>query len=413
MTEVEPVYNPLVRGFAEDPYPHYAALRDGDPVHQNPFGVWMVSRYDDVRSLLRDPALSVEDRHMHPTPLTEIAKQAMGDAADMGSRSMLNLDPPAHTRLRRLVSRAFTPRTVEGLRHRVEQLVDNRLDVAERDGGLELMDDLAFPLPFTVISELLGMPPTDRTELRRLSGLVVRSLEPVADAAMLQAIAAAARELRVVINNAIEWKRTRLGDDLLSALIVAEDGEGPLTDQELVEQVSLLYLAGHETTVNLIGNAVLALLRYPDQLGLLRANPGLDGAAVDEFLRFDSPVQMSRRIPLKEYPIGEKTIEAGAFIVLGLASANRDPRKWGTSAGRLELRRPNAAEHVSFGGGHHHCLGAALARLEGQVAVGRLVRRFGQIELSGEPVYNGRLNLRGLASLPLAVAAGVCSPLVR
>jgi cytochrome P450 len=275
------------------------------------------------------------------------------------------------------------------------------------------MDDLAFPLPFTVISELLGMPPTDRTELRRLSGLVVRSLEPVADAAMLQAIAAAARELRVVINNAIEWKRTRLGDDLLSALIVAEDGEGPLTDQELVEQVSLLYLAGHETTVNLIGNAVLALLRYPDQLGLLRANPGLDGAAVDEFLRFDSPVQMSRRIPLKEYPIGEKTIEAGAFIVLGLASANRDPRKWGTSAGRLELRRPNAAEHVSFGGGHHHCLGAALARLEGQVAVGRLVRRFGQIELSGEPVYNGRLNLRGLASLPLAVAAGVCSPLVR
>jgi cytochrome P450 len=407
MTEVEPVYNPFVEGFAENPYPHYAALRDSDPVHQNPFGVWMVSRYDDVRSLLRNPTLSVEDRHMHPTPLTEIAAEAMGDAADMGSQSMLNLDPPAHTRLRRLVSRAFTPRTVERLRSRVEQLVDTRLDAAERDGGLELMDDLAFPLPFTVISELLGMPPTDTRELRRLSGLVVRSLEPVADVATLKAIAAAALQLRVLITDAIAWKRNRLGDDLLSALIGAEDGEDALTERELAEQVSLLYLAGHETTVNLIGNAVLALLGQPDQLRLLRSDPDLDSAAVDEFLRFDSPVQMSRRIPLQELRVGAKRIEPGAFVVLGLASANRDPRKWGARADQLDLRRPGAAEHVSFGGGHHHCLGASLARLEGQVAVGGLVRRFGRIELAGRPVYNGRLNLRGLARLPLEVAPEV------
>jgi cytochrome P450 len=406
MTELEPVYNPFAPGFAENPYPQYAALRDGDPVHQNPFGVWMVSRYDDVRALLRDPSLSVEDRHMHPTPLSEIAAEAMGDAADMGSQSMLNLDPPAHTRLRRLVSKAFTPRTVEGLRGRIEQWVDVRLDRAEREGGLELMDDLAFPLPFTVITELLGMPPTDSTELRRLSGLVVRSLEPVADVETLQAIAAAARQLRIVITDAIGWKRTRLADDLLSVLITAEDSEGALTEEELAEQVSLLYIAGHETTVNLIGNAVLALLRNPDQLRLLRRDPGLDSAAVDEFLRFDSPVQMTRRIPLHELAVGDKTIEAGAFIVLALASANRDPRKWGVTAERLDLRRPGAAEHVSFGGGHHHCLGAALARLEGEVAVGRLVRRFGRIEPTGEPVYNGRLNLRGLSRLPLAVRPG-------
>ena len=407
MTELEPVYNPFVEGFAQNPYPHYAALRDGDPVHQNPFGVWMVSRYHDVRALLRDPTLSVEDRHMHPTALSEIAAEAMGDAADIGSRSMLNLDPPAHTRLRRLVSGAFTPRRVEQLRGRVEQLVDGALDVAEREGGLELMDGLAFPLPFTVISELLGMPPTDTTELRRLAGLVVRSLEPVADVETLQAIAAAAIQLRVLIMDAIEWKRTRLGDDLLSALITAEDSEGALSEQELAEQVSLLYLAGHETTVNLIGNAVLALLRHPDQLQLLRSHPGLESTVADEFLRFDSPVQMSRRIPLKELTIGSKTIEPGAFVVLGLASANRDPRKWGATADQLNLRRPGATEHVSFGGGHHHCLGASLARLEGQVAVGRLVRRFGQIELAGEPAYNGRLNLRGLARLTLTVAPGV------
>ncbi len=406
MTQPEPVYNPFAPGFAEDPYPQYTALRDGDPVHESPFGVWMVSRYDDVRALLRNPALSVEDRHMHPTPLSEIAAEAMGDAADMGSRSMLNLDPPAHTRLRRLVSQAFTPRMVERLRGRIEHWVDVRLDHAERQGGLEVMDDLAFPLPFTVITELLGMPPTDTTELRRLSGLVVRSLEPVADVETLRAIAAAARELRILITDVIMWKRSRLGDDLLSVLITAEDEEGALTEEELAEQVSLLYLAGHETTVNLIGNAILALLRSPDQLALLRRDPGLVDAAVDEFLRFDSPVQMTRRIPLQELSVSGRTIEAGAFIVLALASANRDPRKWGVTADRLDLRRPGSAEHLSFGGGHHHCLGASLARLEAQVAVGRLVRRFARMEPGGDPVYNGRLNLRGLIRLPLVVAAG-------
>jgi cytochrome P450 len=407
VTQPEPVYNPFAPGFAEDPYPQYWALRDGDPVHQSPFGVWLVTRYDDVRALLRDPALSVEDRHMHPTPLSEIAAEAMGDAADMGSQSMLNLDPPAHTRLRRLVSKAFTPRMVERLRGRIEQWVDVILDHAERQGGLELMDDLAFPLPFTVITELLGMPPTDTTELRRLSGLVVQSLEPVADVQTLEAIAAAARQLQILITEVITWKRSRLGDDLLSVLITAEDEEGALTEEELAEQVSLLYLAGHETTVNLIGNAVLALLRSPDQLRLLRRDPGLDSAAVDEFLRFDSPVQMTRRIPRQELSVGGRTIEAGAFIVLVLASANRDPRKWGVAADRLDLRRPGSAEHLSFGGGHHHCLGASLARLEGQVAVGRLVRRFARMEATGEPVYNGRLNLRGLTRLPLVVAPGL------
>ena len=403
MTGTEVAYNPFEEGFAENPYSQYAALRDGDPVHHNPFGVWMVSRYDDVRTLLRNQALSVDERHAHPTPLTELARQEFGDVAEMGSLSMLNVDPPAHTRLRRLVSKAFTPRMVERLRQRVEQLVDGSLEEASAAGGMELMDSLAFPLPFTVISELLGMPPTDTIELRRLSGLVVRSLEPVADVETLHAIADAAASLQALIQDAIEWKRQHLTDDLLSALIAAEDEGDALTADELAEQVALLYLAGHETTVNLIGNAVLALLRHPDQLESLRRDPGLDVVAVEEFLRFDSPVQMSRRITLEELTLGDKTIEPGAFVVLGLASSNRDPRHFGPSADRLDLRRVDAGDHLSFGGGHHYCLGASLAKLEGQTAIGRLARRFERIELAGEPVYNGRINLRGLASLPLAV----------
>jgi cytochrome P450 len=404
MSSTQVTYDPFAEGFAENPYPHYAAMREADPVHQTPFGVWVVFKYDDVRSMLRDQGLSVEERHMHPTVMSELAQQEMGDAAELGSRSMLNVDPPAHTRLRRLVSKAFTPRMIQQLRPRVEGLVDGILDRAGDAGGMQVMDDLAFPLPFSVISELLGMPDTDTTELRHLSGLVVRSLEPVIDGAALREIAAAAKSLRELIGTAIEWKRPRMADDLLSALIAAEDEGDSLSEDELAEQVALLYLAGHETTVNLIGNGVLALLRQPDQMEALRADPALDANAVDEFLRFDSPVQMSRRITLSETSIGGKDIEPGAFVLLALASSNRDQLKWGPTADQLDVRRDAAAEHVSFGGGHHHCLGASLARLEGQVAVGRLVRRFPHIELAGEPTYNGRLNLRGLASLPVAFA---------
>jgi cytochrome P450 len=208
--------------------------------------------------------------------------------------------------------------------------------------------------------------------------------------------------MREIISAAIEWKRPRLEDDLLSGLIAAEEGGDKLSSDELADQVALLYIAGHETTVNLIGNGVLALLRHPDQLELMRSDLALGPEAIDELLRYDSPVQMTRRIPVAELEVGGKTIEAGAFVLLGLASANRDKAKWGDDADRLNLRRPDAGDHVSFGGGHHHCLGAALARLEGQVAITTLVRRFPKIEMAGEPSYNGRLNLRGLSSLPLA-----------
>ncbi len=403
MSDTEVAYNPFAEGFAENPYPQYASLREADPVHHSPFGIWVLFRYDDVRTMLRDQGLSVDERTMHSTVFSELAQKEMGEAAEMGSYSMLNVDPPAHTRLRRLVSKAFTPRMIERLRPRIEELVDAILDRAASAGGMELMDDLAFPLPFAVITDLLGMPDTDTAELRRLSGLVIRSLEPVVEPAMLHEIAAAAASLNELITQAIDWKRSRMTDDLLSALIAAEDEGDALSEPELAEQVALLYLAGHETTVNLIGNGVLGLLRYPDQMADLRADPALDAAAVEELLRYDSPVQMSRRITLSEITLGGETIEPGAFVVLGLASANRDRLKWGATANRVDLRRAGAGEHLSFGGGHHFCLGASLARLEGQVAISGLLRRFGRVEMAGEPEYNGRRNLRGLARLPLVL----------
>jgi cytochrome P450 len=404
MADAQVVYNPFAEGFSENPYPHYRTLREAEPVHHTDYGVWVIFGYDDVRSLLRDQTMSANERNMHPTLITEMVQQEMGDTAELGTHSMLNLDPPVHTRLRRLVSKAFTPRMIDRLRPGVEDRVDRILDHAARSGGMQLMDELAFPLPFAVITELLGMPSTDTAELRRLSGLVVRSLEPVADVDTLRQIAAAGVALNELMLEAIEWKRSRLADDLLSALIVAEHEGDALSPAELAEQVGLLYLAGHETTVNLIGNGVLALIRHPAQMEVLRSDPGLDGTAVEELLRYDSPVQMSRRITLSEVSVGGRTIEPGAFVVLALASANRDRLKWGPDADQVALRRAGAAEHLSFGGGQHYCLGAALARLEGQVAIGRLVRRFRRIEIAGDPVYNGRLNLRGLSSLPLTLS---------
>src|SRR5437764_4164892 len=269
---------------------------------------------------------------------------------------------------------------------------------------MELVGDYAFKLPFAVITEMMGMPGADEAKLRDWSGTLVRTLEPVIDPELMNAIADAAENMHGLILDAISWKREHMADDLLSGLLTAEENGDMLSDEELIEQIMLLYIAGHETTVNLIGNGTLALLRNPDQFERLRADPSLDANAVEELLRYDPPVQMSRRITLTEVEIGGKTIEDGMFVMCGLASSNRDEAHFGPTAEEVDLGRANAKEHLSFGGGAHYCLGAALARIEGQVAIGSLVRRFESIEMAAEPVYNGRLNLRGLDSLPLAVS---------
>jgi cytochrome P450 len=406
MTDAAAVaYNPFEPGFAENPYDQYRAMREHEPVHESPFGIWLLFRYDDVLRFLRDPSLSVEDANAKPTVLDAFADQVLGADRDRetGTKAMLNRDPPDHTRLRKLVSKAFTPRRIEGLRPRVQELVDGALDRAAEAGQMELISDYAFALPFAVISEMLGMPPTDSEKLRDWSGTLVRTLEPVVDPGIMHAILEASQHMRALLLDVIRWKRDNLSDDLLSGLLAAEENGDMLSDEELLEQVMLLYIAGHETTVNLIGNGMLALLRNPDQLARLRAEPLLDASAVEELLRYDAPVQMSRRVTLTDVEVGGKTIPEGVFVVCGLASSNRDEAHWGPTADHVDVGRANAKEHLSFGGGAHYCLGAALARLEAQVAIGSLARRFSTIEPTAAPEWNGRLNLRGLEKLPLSV----------
>ncbi|MBK1784286.1 cytochrome P450 [Prauserella cavernicola] len=397
-----PLFNPFAEGFAENPYPQYALLRDQAPVHEHPLGFWVVSRYEHVSALLRSGA-SVEDRNITPGPLSEL-QQAAGDSASLvEGLSMLDRDPPDHTRLRKLVSKAFTPRSVEALRPRIEQLVDGMLDDIERQGAVDLVPSLAFPLPFAVIAEMLGTPPTDQLRVRELSGLVVRSLEPVVDPELLRAIDEANDELTGLVADMVAWKRKNPADDLFTALVNAEEDGDVLSDDELVAQVLLLYIAGHETTVNLLAGGTLALLRERDQYAALVNDRALVPNAVEELLRYDSPVQQSRRITLEPTTIGGVEIPKGAFVMAVLASANRDERRWGPDADSLRVDREGARHHVSFGAGVHHCLGASLARLEGHVVFDRLVSRFPELALDGEVTWNGRINLRGPETLPVSV----------
>jgi len=399
------LFDPFAPGFADDPYPQYATMREQAPVYQHPFGFWLLTGYEEVSWLLRAPGLSVEDDNVAADSLMRQLREEMyGDGAPRGGAlSMLDRDPPDHTRLRKLVSKAFTPRAIQALQPRIAGLVDVLLDGIAAQGKVDLVDALAFPLPFSVIAEMLGTPPADHERIRQLTGTVVRSLEPVADPELIHAIVAASEELTQIAADMIAWKRSNPADDLLTALICAEDDGDVLDDEELVAQTLLLYIAGHETTVNLIAGGVLALLRHPAQLAQLRADPALIGNAVEELLRYDSPVQASRRITLEPVTIGGVTIPAGAFVMASLGSANRDEQFWGADAAELRLDRSNARQHVSFGAGHHHCLGASLARLEAAIAIEHLIGRFPTLALAGDVVWNGRINLRGPAHLPVSV----------
>lgn len=399
------LFNPFEPGFFEDPYRQYRMLRDEDPVQEHPLGFWFVSRYDDVSALLKG-GLSVDVANLADSSFSQqmdyFAEQEDAGALNL---SMLDRDPPDHTRLRSLVTKVFTRRAIAALEPRIVRLVDSALDRMADKGDSDLVEELAFPLPFAVISEMLGMPPTDHSRIRELSGTLVRSLEIVADEETARAIMAADAELSGITREMIAWKRDNPADDLLTALIQAEHDGQVLDGDELVAQVVLLYVAGHETTVNLIANGVNALLRNPAQLALLRDQPDLAANAVEEFLRYDSPVQQTRRVTTAPYEVAGKEIPAGTFVLACLGSANRDERFFGSDADELRLDRPNARHQVSFGAGPHHCLGAALARLEGQVAVGRLVQRFPELGFAGDLEWNGRINLRGPAKFPVTVHA--------
>ncbi len=401
-------FNPFEPGFFDDPYAQYALLRTHDPVHHTPIGPVALFRYEDVFTLLRDPTLSVDERNAEPFPVPEDVAALVEGREDFGQLTMLNRDPPDHDRLRRLVSRVFTPRRIEQLRPRVTELVDAALDAAAASGvEMDVVAQLAFPLPFQVISDMLGMPEADGAHMRDWSHTMTKMLDPIVAYDDVEAALHASDSMLAHVRAAIAWKRREPADDLLSALVsVADDRTGEqLSEDELVAQVVLLYIAGHETTVNLIGNGVLALLRHPGELARLRDDPSLDANAVEELLRYDSPVQFSRRITTRDVEIAGVPVPARTFVMTCLASANRDRAKWGPTADDLDLGRDGASQHVSFGSGVHYCLGAALARLEGQVAIPRLVRRFPELTLLDEqPVWGGRIVLRGLDRLRVSLA---------
>lgn len=400
-------WDPMDPQFRADPYPFYDRLRELEPVHLAPGGQLVLTRYDDVVNTLRHVDVSRDVEANATVGEDDVYAQRRKERRRGGAKTILNLDPPDHTRLRRLVSRAFTPRQVERLRPRMEQMVDDALDVAEERGSMELMDELAFPVPFLVISELLDMPIDRAEEMREWSQAITSSLEPAATLAHLDEADAAVMQLIPYLIEIIEDRRKNPGDDLLSQLLAVEDDGDTLSAEELISFVVLLYVAGHETTVNLIGNGMLALLRNPQQLDRWRRDPSLDATAVDELLRFDGPVQHTVRIAMKpmdfQTPAGDIiTAVPGQTILTILGAANHDPSIF-ENPDQLQLDRHNAGKHTAFSAGAHYCLGASLAKLEATVAITRLIRRFDHIELAGEPLWRDRLTIRGISHLPLAL----------
>jgi cytochrome P450 len=385
--------HPLLIQFRENPYPLYQYLLANAPVQWNDLlGAWTLARYADVVASLTDPRFSADrNRQSLPAPMD-----------DEFAKSMLVSDPPDHTRLRALVSKAFTPRMVEQLRPRIIAIVGELLErMARREGAVDLIADLAYPLPVVVIAELLGVPAEDRVKFQEWSAVMAASLDPLVSPEVANQVPMAREGLHAYLRGIIAERRRAPRADLISALVAVEERGDVLSEPELVVMCTLLLIAGHETTVNLIGNGMLALLRMPDQFQRLREDPALITSGVEELLRFDSPVQMTGRIALEQVEIGGNTVQPGEWILPLLGAANHDPAQF-ARPDELDLaREPNP--HVAFGRGIHFCLGAPLARLEGQIAIGALVRRFPNLQLAGEPVRRNQITLRGLQSLPVTV----------
>jgi len=365
-TEVE--FNPFLPEFHANPYPFYHRLRAADAVHQTPMGLWVLTRYDDVVTALRDPRFGREG-------FEQMLAAVYGDDTTNASRprSMLFRDPPDHTRLRGLVSQAFTPRVIERMRSHIQEIVDRLLDRVQNAKAMDVIEDLAYPLPVTVICEMLGVPTEAHAGIRQWSADIARSLDAIgmpSDEGVVKRGRLARQAMLDYFRGIIPERRQNPRDDLLSLLIAAEEQGDKLTEGELLITCNLLFVAGHETTVNLIGNGLFALLNHPDQLDKLRENPTLIPSAVEELLRYDSPVQRTARITNTDVELDGRKIAKGSMVIAAIGAANRDPAHF-PDPDRLDItRRDN--RHIAFGFGIHFCLGAPLARLEGQIAIGTL-----------------------------------------
>jgi cytochrome P450 len=396
--------DPRAEGYFDDPYRYLGMLRERAPVHfSEAIGAWVLTRYDDVHRLTRDRSMLGSAATRDPIA-TLVPESPEAVALHQTDKAMIQYDGADHLRLRRLVSMVFTPRAIQRWRERAASVVERLLaETAEKD-KVDVLADYALPLPVQIISEMLGMPLADVPQLREWSRVLVRSIDPVISEEEGHAARVAGREMSTYVAEVVADKRQHLADDILSGLIQAEESGDRLDAQEILAQVMMLYIAGHETTTNLIGNGLTALFSHPEQRDALCADPGLDANAVEEVLRFDSPAQFTRRVNREPLPIGEVTVPRGSLIFLALGSANHDQRKWGPTADLLDVARSGANEHVSFGGGAHFCLGASLARMEGQVALPRLVRRFPRMEPAyGEPSWVRRMTVRGVDSLPVVL----------
>jgi pimeloyl-[acyl-carrier protein] synthase len=395
-------FNPFLPEFRENPYPFYHRLRSVDPVHWSDIaGRWVLTRYGDCVAVLRDATrFSADPNTWSGFPDFVAAQGGPGPLMEMQTNWMLMKDPPDHTRLRMLVTKAFTPRVAEGMRPRVQAIVDNLLDDVQAAGHMDLIANLAFPLPTIVICEMLGVPVEDREQFKGWTRDLARSLDPIVTPEIIAAADQATVAFADYFRSLVATRRKNPQNDLLSGLIAAEERGDHLTEDELLATAILLLGAGHETTMNLIGNGTLALLCNPDQLTKLQHDPTLMPSAVEEFLRYDGSVQMTARTALADVEIGGKTIPKGVQAIIILGAANRDPAQF-LDPDRLDITRPDN-RHIVFSYGIHHCLGAPLARVEGQVTINTLLRRMPNLRLTGEPLeWRETVTLRGLKALPV------------
>jgi cytochrome P450 len=396
-----PLFDPLAPEFIRDPYPHYERLRTADPMHVTAQGAFVASRHAEVSLVMRDKRFGKDYvertvRRYGPKIMEEPVFRSM-------SHWMLQQDPPDHTRLRGLVVKAFTARRVEDMRPRIQQVVDQTLDAVAARGHMDLIEDFAFRLPVTIICDMLGIPEDHREVFYKSSREGGRLLDPVLlSPAEIEQANAGHTMAQMYFQQLFELRRKSPGDDLTTQLVQAEEDGSKLSNEELTANIILLFGAGHETTVNLIGNGLLALHRHPDQLALLKANPALITNAIEEFLRYDSSVQMTGRVTLEDIDdLGGKKIPKGESVLCLLGSANRDPAVYPDRPDRLDIARPNVRP-LSFGGGIHFCLGAQLARIEAEIAIATLLRRLPELKLDDaeNPEWRPTFVLRGLKRLP-------------
>jgi cytochrome P450 len=395
----------LDRGFLDDPYPTYRALRECDPVHRMPDGSYFLTRYDDLVEVYRDAKTWSSDKKIDFKP-------NFGDSLlyEHHTSSLVFNDPPVHTRVRKLLAPTFTPRALKALQPRIEALVDRLLDGAAERGTIDVIDEFAAAIPVQLIGDLLGIPEGERAPLRRWSLAILGGLEPVLSREQLDAGVTAVAEFKAYLKDLVARRQqdpTHDDREILSTLIDASDvsdaggGSDRLSEPELLHNCIFLLNAGHETTTNLIGNSVYLLLQNPDALRDLATHPELIGSAVEEFLRMESSNQLGNRRATTETEVNGVAFRANTYVHLCIGAANRDPAQF-PQPDRLDIRR-NPNRHLAFGSGIHICAGNSLARMEAQVAIGKLVTRFKSIERAGDYVRSGRARFRGFLHFPVAV----------